>query len=191
MNEIIKIDNDNKVSGRELHDFLEESKSFQELFNKVYELMICTNRDINKSIMLALNSPAFIKYGKSLVYLRDMISMNRVLPCNSGKERNYEEKKLHDYIVDNFNIIFPDYRFIGSEVVIENIGRIDILGEEKTTNRKIIMEIKVGGHNPNSQLYAYGAHYNNPILVGVVDDSFSNRLDSIVYINHSSIMDVH
>ena len=188
MNEIIKIDSDNKVSGRELHDWLEDTKTFQELFDVVYELMVCTDRNINKEIMSALDAPTFEKYGKSLVYLQDMISMNRMLPCNFGNERNYKEKNLQKIIVDNFNTIFPHYELIGYEVVLKNVGRIDILGREKATDRDVVIEIKVDGHNPNQQLYAYGTHYRNPILIGIVDDSFSNRIKSITYVNHSEIM---
>ena len=186
MNELIKIQNNEQqepiVSGRELHEFLESSKSFKDMFVKVSQLKTHYDRQELITLRSIINKPVFIlRYGaEAMAYLGDTITSEMVLPCKSIQERQYAEKKMRVDIIDNWNTVFPLYDFIGSEVNVDGIGRIDILAKTKSRGRPVVIELKSGNKNPNSQLLAYAKGYTNPKLIAITEKPCS-RTQGIDY----------
>jgi hypothetical protein len=98
-------------------------------------------------------------------------------------EVNYKKE-----IIKNFSILFPKYRYIGSEVVVKGIGRIDILAEEIETKRPVIIELKMGSKNPIKQLLAYSHDYVNPILIGITEITLDSKTDIIKYLTYDELI---
>lgn len=120
--------------------------------------------------------------------LLDEISMYRYLELVSSKKTiNMSEKEYVDKLVDNFDEIFPKYRFITTEKIIKNIGRIDIFAEEIETNRAVIIECKKGKQNPTKQLLAYGSGFKNPILIGITEHPIKGKLNRIIYKTYNEL----
>ena len=69
--------------------------------------------------------------------------------------------------MDNFDKIFPECDHIQIEKNVKGIGRIDIYTEKN--GRPVIIELKIGRKNPNQQLLAYSAGFENPILIGITE----------------------
>jgi len=96
-------------------------------------------------------------------------------------EVDYPERKIKEYIVNNFSKIFFNYKFIKEEYHINNENFIDILAENKLTKNKVIIEIKKSNNNPNPQLLRYGKHFNNPELIAISEEPVKTQLDNIQY----------
>ena len=169
-----------------------DSSSFEELFIKVSEIKIDSDWYELSNLEKILDFPLFaIKFGgKAIVYLKDSIATEKLLPCKSKSLRTFTEKEMQNYIVNNFNKIFPDMEYIGKEVIISGIGRIDILA--KKNNRYVIMELKCENKNPNIQLIAYSSYYENPILIGITENELNEnfKLDNITYYTYKDISDL-
>lgn len=71
MNEIIKIDSDNKVSGRELHDFLEVGTAYKDWFPRMCEYGFAEGEDFN----VLKNERVQIEGGRKVKRLVDDASM--------------------------------------------------------------------------------------------------------------------
>ena len=112
---------------------------------------------------------------EAITYLLDCIICEKVLPCNSKSPRNSTEKYYQKIIVESFESIFPDFLYVGNEVPIPPVGRIDILAKDKKTTRDVIIELKVDDKNPAQQLLAYATAYKNPILIGISTRKFSPK----------------
>lgn len=93
----------------------------------------------------------------------------------------HTEEYLQDYIIKNFDTIFPDYKFKAKEYYLKSKERIDILAEEKYTHRDVIIELKsfYEKRDTNKQLISYGKNFNNPILIGI--NHSGKKLDNIIY----------
>lgn len=98
-----------------------------------------------------------------------------------------KEKQLGDYIIVNFNKIFPNYLLTKREFRLPNNDRIDILAYEPDTKKDVVIELKTGKKSPNNQLLAYSTYFFDPILIGIVGDEFANHQEGIQYINHTEI----
>jgi len=90
------------------------------------------------------------------------------------------ESILNEYIVKNFDLIFPKYTFVNKEVKIDKY-RIDILAKEIEPNRDVIIELKISNKNTTSQLLQYSKYFSNPILVSVNNGKVKNKCKDIIY----------
>lgn len=187
MNELIKIEvNENQepiISGRVLHEFLTKITTFNEFFITVSKLKVEFNRTELKMLLNELDNIIYsVKFGnQEIAYLKDSVVAERTLLCKSDDKRSFTEKEMQNSIVQNFTKIFPDYIFVSKEKVIQNVGRIDIFAIEKSTKRPVIIELKKGTKNPNTQLLAYSQHFDNPILIGITENTTS-EIEGINYI---------
>lgn len=153
------------VSARELHEKLNECNDFKEFFVKVSEYRVLFDYDELRELREAVKK-FFVKYGReAVVYLADSISCEMTIPCKSLETRKYEESEIKKQIVNNFNVLFPNFEFISCEKEVPGVGRIDIYAV--CNDRAVIIEIKTGNKNPNAQLLAYGYNFNDPILIGI------------------------
>lgn len=102
--------------------------------------------------------------------------------------RKSTERKYQNHIIENFDKVFNGkYKYIGKEIIIKGVGRVDIMAECKETKRPVIIELKINGSNPTRQLLAYGTKYNNPILIGISDRKINNKHDEIIYHTYFSL----
>ena len=95
-------------------------------------------------------------------------------------EKSYTEANYQDDVINEFNNIFPDYKFIAKEYAIKN-GRIDILANCKNSNRPVIIELKLFDKNPAKQLFRYSKDFKNPILVALTENKVKNKVQGIIY----------
>lgn len=171
------------VSGRELFEKLNKCNSFKDFFITVCEEKVSRDYENLKELDTVIKNQAFIfKYGSSAIsYLSDCITAEKLLPMNSMDTIKQIEREMKAEIVNNFSSFFPDLELVGQEVNLKGIGRIDILAKKGV--RFVIIELKSGHRNPNIQLLAYAAHYNNPILVGITEAELNaeQKLDFIQY----------
>lgn len=102
------------------------------------------------------------------------------------EEKKNNEKIYVNKIVENFNDIFPNYTFVGTEYIVEKIGRIDIFAKENETLSPVIIECKVKNHNPTKQLLACGSYFHNPILIGITEKRLlkKSQHDKILYLTY-------
>ena len=187
MDELIKIEvNENQepvISGRALHEFLTKIATFNEFFVAVSKLKVELGKAELKMLSNELDNIIYSeKFGnQEMVYLKDSVIAERTLPCKSYNQREFTEKEMQNYIVKNFVKIFPNYIFVTKEKVVPNVGRIDIFAVEKSTRRAVIIELKKGAKNPNTQLLAYSQHFDNPVLIGSTEN-ITSEADGINYI---------
>ncbi len=90
MNELIPINYDGdtpKVSGRELHNYLESALSFQELFIRVCEIKLNCDAAGLRALRNAL-CPQIFRYGSTAIaYLADTIDMEKVYAMECERNR--------------------------------------------------------------------------------------------------------
>lgn len=89
--------------------------------------------------------------------------------------------EYHKRIVDDFEVLFPNYIFIKSEKKCGD-GRVDIYAKEKATNRDILMEVKSGAQIGSTQLNRYKHFFNNPILIHISHYLVKTKQKGIIYI---------
>ncbi len=107
-------------------------------------------------------------------YLRDSMVFDK---------SKYTEKDIRDYLLNNWDrSILKDFVLVGSEVVIEKIGRIDILAKEKNTGRDVIIELKKGSKDGYKQLFTYARSFTDPLLVNVSEKVPPVERDDILYL---------
>ena len=182
MNELISVNFDTQtVSARELYERLSKLNDFKDFFLDVSKMKISMEFEELKILQKVVKSFDY-KFGvDAVIYLSDSISTEMVLPFNSLEARKASEKEMKDQIVNNFNSIFPDYTFVCCEKQVGGIGRIDIYALYK--DRSVIIELKTGNKNPNTQLLAYGSKFENPILIGITEQDISDerKVEGITY----------
>ena len=184
MKELIKINYENEqqiISVRELYEKLNECKDFKEFFVKVSEYKVLLDFDELKVLRDVVKTFA-LEYGvDAIVYLADSITTEMTIPCKSKDVRKSIEADMQKQIINNFRQIFPDFEFVASEKEIRRIGRIDIFAI--SNGKAVIIELKAGNKNPNSQLLAYGSKFESPILIGITQYPIeeSRKLDGILY----------
>lgn len=129
------------------------------------------------------------KYSWSaIIYLSDEIDLEFVRKQehrNSGRNEYYYQNEL----IKKFKDIFPQYKYIGKEIKVPKIGRIDILAIDKKSSRYVIIECKMGKISPVKQLIAYSEKYKNPILISVTEAEISkkNQHSNITYYTYSEL----
>lgn len=182
MNELISVNFDTQtVSARELYERLSKLNDFKDFFLDVSKMKISMEFEELKILQKVVKSFDY-KFGvDAVIYLSDSISTEMVLPFNSLESRKASEKEMKYQIVNNFNSIFPDYTFVCCEKQVGGIGRIDIYALYK--DRSVIIELKTGNKNPNTQLLAYGSKFENPILIGITEQDISDerKVEGITY----------
>jgi len=166
----------------ELYRMLHDEKQFYKLFDLIIRLSENPKiLDITRSLYCVSGE------GGDASAIRNRIHKLRVplfIANNLKQERaigGYFECDLEKYIINNFDNLFPDYKFINNQHKIVGVGVIDILAHDKKSKRPVIIEIKRRGFSPNRQLIAYGSQFDNPILVGVTEQEVSEKLDSVIY----------
>jgi hypothetical protein len=130
------------------------------------------------------------KFGSEpITYLTDCIDAEAVLPCHMPSKEKVTEKMYQNCIISYFPNIFKNFEYIGNEVDVTGVGRIDILAKEKFSHRPVIIELKLGAKNPNKQLIAYGSKYNNPILIGITEIPIPDKLKvtNITYFTYNEL----
>ena len=179
--------NDIKIS-----DYLMKYNKFEEFFIEFSKIKIESNNLELKLLRKELNNPIYYTLYKSesLTYLKDILDIEIYYYNQTDRKENITEKQIQDYIIQNFNKIFPNYIFVGKEICVDKIGKIDILAKDKESGRDVIIEIKKGEQNPNKQLLAYAKGYKNPILIGITNMDKKFYLDNIKYISVPNIQEV-
>lgn len=188
MNEIITVNIDTQtVSARELHKKLNKHNDFKDFFIEVSEMKVSMDMEELKLLRMVVKTFS-CKFGsEAVVYLADSIDAEMALPVKSLDVRKASEEKMKEEILNNFNSIFPDYKFIGCEKQVDGIGRIDIYA--LCGERSVIIELKTGSKNPNTQLIAYGSKFENPILIGITEKEIDKerKINGISYFTLSEL----
>ena len=189
MNQLISIttnENDEQlVSGRELHKFI-GIEEFEKLFIMVSESKLTMNSSELKRLRSFIKKE-YIRKFEGVVYLLDMLDLEIIYTFKTENAREYIESKMMSKIIKKWTCIFPEYKFIESEKKVLS-GRIDIYGEEKTTNRPVIIELKIDNKNPTNQLIGYSKYFVNPILIGVTQKPVIKKDKDIEYLLFDEII---
>lgn len=195
MNELqlIKIDvnqnNEQVVSARELYCELDSIEDFQDFFIKVSEYRVAFKLGNLSKLRNILAAFVFKFDSDAITYLQDSIDAEMVLACKRCEPRESRESVYKNRIISGFAELFPDYDLVGSEVLVDGIGRIDILAFDRKSKRPVIIELKVGNSSPNQQLIAYASRYREPVLIGITEDAFpeNRREKGIIYLTYSEL----
>lgn len=159
---------------------------FESFFVKVNSLK--THMDVSElyQVNRILGRNDFGYSASTITYLRDCI-MSEIVYMRSTKEIKHDETSVKEKIVENFQKVFPHFRFVKEEYTVENIGRIDIFAKDVESGRPVIIELKMGARSPNQQLFAYGREFKNPILVGVTQYPVKYKSPEIQYYTYSEL----
>lgn len=124
----------------------------------------------------------------AIVYLRDDIDLE-FAHWEKGKQGNHSEHYYQNKIIEKFEDVFPKYDYIGKEIKVEKIGRIDILARDKKSGRHVIIECKKGRISAVKQLIAYSQKYKASILISITEDEIpkKNRHPQIKYYTYSEL----
>ena len=168
MNGLLKINyKEEKMSVTDICEVLDQCNDFTQFFIACSEMKVQFDREGLRILIDALRK-YYSKYGaESIAYLIDSIHAEMALPCNNVVTRKLSESTMRKRILDNFDKIFPECDHIQIEKNVKGIGRIDIYTEKN--GRTVIIELKIGRKNPNQQLLAYSAGFENPILIGITE----------------------
>ena len=178
MNDLLKVNYETEtptVSARDLHEALHDCKCFEEFFIKVCEFKCSFEQKDLRVLRDVIKTFVFRFHGDAITYLTDSITTEMLLPCKQDVSPEVKEKELQNELLNNFNNAFPEYKLLGSEIPVKGVGRIDILAEDMASGRPIIMELKVKSKSPNKQLIAYASGYENPILIGITENSLQTE----------------
>ncbi|MEH1739772.1 hypothetical protein V6948_06220 [Fusobacterium varium] len=192
MNELIKIEERNGeqlVSAKDLHEFLSIIDNFEDFFIKVSKLKVNFNRTNLKILLNELDNEIYLRKFNvaSIVYLKDSIVGEMTLGCKNIINNDFSEKEMKQYVIKNFSRIFPNYHYLGQEIEVKNIGRIDILAKDNLSNKHVIIELKLKNKNPNAQLLAYSRKYDNPILIGITEEK-TKEINGIKYLLFKNLL---
>lgn len=188
MHELLNVDADTQtVSARALHEKLNRHRDFNDFFVAVSKMKVSMDMEELKLLRMVVKAFTYKFSSEAITYLADSIDAEMVLPINSLEARKANEEKMKEEIVNNFNLIFPDYTFIECEKQVDGIGRIDIYA--LCGERSVIIELKTGNKNPNIQLIAYGSKFDNPILIGISEKEIEDerKIEGISYFTLSEL----
>lgn len=122
MNELINVTlNDN-------HESL-DFDSFEELFLWVSRQKLNSNFKQLKELRRFVKD-RFINKFESTIYLIDLLDLEIINAYECENNRENREKQMQEYIIRNFELLFPDFVFVKAEHTIKT-GRIDILAKTK------------------------------------------------------------
>lgn len=171
MNELINI------TLNENHEF----GSFEELFLwAAREKEKCNYNSQQIKRLRTFIKNRYLNKFQGTIYLIDFLDLEFIHALECENSRENREKDMQDHICQNFETLFPNFEFVKSEFVIKS-GRIDILAEEKSSKRPVIIELKSDNKNPTVQLLAYSKEFINPILIGVTEKELANsKMDDVI-----------
>ena len=169
--------------------FLESDFSnlkLEEIFNCIFYFQFSSRKTIKKVLFFTkylkesnfLEIETSINLHDSLLYFSNVNSKIESNLKSKEKESEYEYEKR---VIENFSIIFPNFKFIKNQVVLEGNERIDILAESNSSKRKVIIELKINNKNPKRQLLLYASYYENPILISLTKEECKNKHKDIIY----------
>lgn len=192
MNELIKIEERNGeqlVSTKDLHEFLSIIDNFEDFFIKVSKLKVNFNRTNLKILLNELDNEIYLRKFNvaSIIYLKDSIVGEMTLGCKNIINNDFSEKEMKQHVIKNFSRIFPNYQYLGQEIEVKNIGRIDILAKDNLSNKHVIIELKLKNKNPNAQLLAYSRKYDNPVLIGITEEK-TKEINGIKYLLFKNLL---
>lgn len=192
MNELIKIEERNGeqlVSTKDLHEFLSIIDNFEDFFIKVSKLKVNFNRTNLKILLNELDNEIYLRKFNvaSIIYLKDSIVGEMTLGCKNIINNDFSEKEMKQHVIKNFSRIFPNYQYLGQEIEVKNIGRIDILAKDNLSNKHVIIELKLKNKNPNAQLLAYSKKYDNPVLIGITEEK-TKEINGIKYLLFKNLL---
>lgn len=155
------------------------SRMIEQLFELVYR-----SRG-RKEIQLALDIITFFdkfldKFTRASLYMAGAGHLSETIRSTEGKKE--KELELQHKLVMNFSKSFPNFEYIKSEAKTKAGGFIDILAREKTTNRPVLMELKLGNKNCARQLYGYAVDFENPLLISITQERVNKQHSDIVYL---------
>ncbi|HGI4361159.1 TPA: endonuclease NucS domain-containing protein [Streptococcus agalactiae] len=158
--------------------------SFEELFLWVSRQKLNSNFRQLKELRRFVKD-RFINKFESTIYLIDFLDLEIINAYECENNRENREKQMQEYIIRNFELLFPDFVFVKTEHAIKT-GRIDILAEDKNSKRPVIIELNAKNKNPTLQLLAYSKEFINPILIGiseqeVLDTKIDNEIMYYVF----------
>lgn len=190
MSELITVNFDTQtISEKELYEKLNKCNEFKDFYVEVSKLKVSFCIEELRQLQTVVKRFVF-KFGSdAIVYLADAIVTEMTLPCKSTEARKENEANMKRQIVNNFNKIFPNYSFVCCEKAVDGIGRIDIYA--LCEQRSVIIELKTGNKNPNSQLIAYGSKFDNPILIGITEQEIDEdrKLNNVTYFTFDELKD--
>lgn len=176
MNDVMKEEgsiNDPKDIKCSIQSLLYSALDFQSFFITVCKLKISFSLPELRILYRELEDFKPLYGNTAIAYLRDCVQVEMTLPCKNPIKRRYTEKELQNTLVEHFSTTFPSYAFISTEVPVKGVGRIDILARDLSSNRYVIIELKVKSKNPTSQLLAYASNYENPVLIGITEETLT------------------
>ncbi len=161
-----------KVTTNDNHEQILFS-NFEELFIYVSKVKFeCTSNEL-KLIRDDIKKRYFNTF-KATPYLLDYIDIEILNLKQIENCRENIEASMQEEVVNNFDRFFPEFNFIKKEHNIK-FGRIDLFAEERTSNRPVLIEIKIGNKNPTTQLLGYAKEFINPILIGITENQLSKE----------------
>lgn len=166
----------------DLKQQLDNCKNFKDFFITVCKIKVSCEFDDLLTLLHLLNAYIPTYGGKAIVYLKDCIQTEMVLPCKSKEAIIQAEKEMQKEIANNFHFVFPKYTFVCIEKKVNGIGRIDIFA--LYDKRPVIIELKTKRRSPNSQLLAYATKFEDPILIGITQEAIAeeNKIPGINYL---------
>jgi len=139
---------------------------------------------------------------KSLLEIMDIIGrLSNIIPehtssallclaahsLGSRSEKSNREELYKIKIIDNFDLIFPYYQYIGTEVKTKAGGFIDILAIDRSSKKHVIMELKLGAKNCARQLYGYAVDFEDPVLISITELDVKNKQNDIIYLTTNEL----
>lgn len=139
---------------------------------------------------------------KSLLEIMDIIGrLSNIIPEHTSSallclaahslgarsEKSNGEELYKIKIIDNFDLIFPYYQYIGTEVKTKAGGFIDILAIDRSSKKHVIMELKLGAKNCARQLYGYAVDFEDPVLISITELDVKNKQNDIIYLTTNEL----
>ena len=139
---------------------------------------------------------------KSLLEIMDIIGrLSNIIPEHTSSallclaahslgarsEKSNREELYKIKIIDNFDLIFPYYQYIGTEVKTKAGGFIDILAIDRSSKKHVIMELKLGAKNCARQLYGYAVDFEDPVLISITELDVKNKQNDIIYLTTNEL----
>ena len=120
---------------------------------------------------------------KEIVELRIFRDVYEAQLKIGGIKKDQLEYEYHQYVVLNFNKIFPEYIYVESEHVLPDNDQVDIIAKDRQTLQPVLIELKIDNDSAHKQLRSYAVYFDYPILVRLSPDEFPEhrKVEGIIY----------